>query len=123
MSESRSKSAFQSFVNEIADYLAVWYRLIEHTESKDVPPEAFAYMSEAYANAKALHVIRALDDNVTIVNGKDIDDDVEQVFDGFLRLNKTFLQNCSNKENLKEAKLSYLDLEEKLDKLKVQLKQ
>ena len=46
-------------------------------------------------------------------------DDVEQVFDGFLRLNKTFLQNCSNKENLKEAKLSYLEL----DKLKVQLKQ
>ena len=46
MSESRSKIAFQSFVNEIADYLAVWYRLIEHTESKDVPPEAFAYMSK-----------------------------------------------------------------------------
>ena len=123
MSESRSKYAFRSFLDDLADNLKSWQNLIEKVGTKDVPPLAFAYMSQAYANAKALHVIRALDDNVTIVNGKDIDDDVEQVVDGFLRLNKTFLQNCSNKENLKEAKLSYLDLEEKLDKLKVQLKQ
>ena len=121
MSESRSKSAFQSFVNEIADYLAVWYRLIEHTESKDVPPEAFAYMSEAYANAKALHVIRALDDNAATHKGNDLDDDVDQAFVDFLHLNKTFLQDCADGASLQESKRYCVDLLEKLDKLKQQL--
>ena len=121
MSESRSKSAFQSFVNEIADCLAVWYRLIEHTDAKNVPPLAFAYMSQAYANAKALHVIRALDDNAATHKGNDLDDDVDQAFVDFLHLNKTFLQDCADGASLQESKRYCVDLLEKLDKLKQQL--
>lgn len=122
MSESRSKYALYSFLDDLADSLKTWQQLVKDADGKDVPPLAFAYMSQAYANARALHVIRALADNATIRNDKDMDDDVEQVFTDFLRLNKSFLQDCADGASLKETKMSCVDLLEKLDKLNVQLK-
>lgn len=122
MSKSRSKYALYSFLDALADNLKTWQQLVKDADGKDVPPLAFAYMSQAYTNAKALHVIRALANNTTIHNDKDMDDDVEQVFAGFFRLNKSFLQNCADGASLKETKMSCVDLLEKLDKLNVQLK-
>lgn len=57
MSESRSKYALYSFLDDLADSLKTWQQLVKDADGKDVPPLAFAYMSQAYANAKALHVI------------------------------------------------------------------
>ena len=121
MSESRSKYAFRSFLDDLADNLKFWQNLIEKVGTKDVPPLAFAYMSQAYANAKALHVIRALDDNAATHKGNDLDDDVDQAFVDFLHLNKTFLQDCADGASLQESKRYCVDLLEKLDKLKQQL--
>ena len=121
MSESRSKYAFRSFLDDLADNLKSWQNLIEKVGTKDVPPLAFAYMSQAYANAKALHVIRALDDNAATHKGYDLDDDVDQAFVDFLHLNKTFLQDCADGASLQESKRYCVDLLEKLDKLKQQL--
>ena len=121
MSESRNKYAFRSFLDDLADNLKSWQNLIEKVGTKDVPPLAFAYMSQAYANAKALHVIRALDDNAATHKGNDLDDDVDQAFVDFLHLNKTFLQDCADGASLQESKRYCVDLLEKLDKLKQQL--
>ena len=115
MSESRSKYAFRSFLDDLADNLKSWQNLIEKVGTKDVPPLAFAYMSQAYANAKALHVIAATH------KGNDLDDDVDQAFVDFLHLNKTFLQDCADGASLQESKRYCVDLLEKLDKLKQQL--